>query len=176
MSDDSTYRWQFSDKFGPSNAAMLNIRADSAEEFAVMLADDLPKLRDALRNAASILADIPVPAVGIGDVRAVPPPVYAPAPASVPTPAVITAAPVPPPKGQEIGPVVIEKIEVTRGTSKTGKPYVRHVVHFQGGIKASTFDTLLADVANQLVSRPAFAMVEKTEKFGYELIGLRPAA
>jgi hypothetical protein len=162
--EENGWKYQLSLKFGGS---LLNVRADSAEEFAADM-DEVVKLSEAIKRTAGAYepitpaASFPVsaPQYPIADVRAAPPP----APASAPAPA----------QGQEVGPVTVEKIDQTSGVGQSGKPYTRFMVQFSGNVKASTFDSLTAGAAKSLLGKLAYATLTKWEK-GYNLESVRAA-
>ncbi len=163
--DKETDRWviQVSYKLGPH---MINVRADSMEEI-------LPRLQFISDNAPEIEGHVkifdqkPPEASGQPIVQ----PALAPAPApDRPSPTNVVEKP----KGTEVGPVVILKVEQSEGVSeKTGRPWTRYVVAVPS-LKASTFDTLLAASAKNLLGKQAYLVVTKGN-FGYELEGIRAA-
>lgn len=157
-------------KIGPQNNHLLNIYGDEWEDFKRRL-DAVKENVVELTEALTLFS--PQPNLGIGDARAVPP-----MGGGAPQPAMPQAS-LPQPNGQEVGPLLIEKIEESQGTIKkgprTGQPYVRSVVVFSGGLRASTFDTLIAQAAKALIGRNAYATVRKTEQYGYELDAVRAA-
>ena len=135
---------------------MLNLRANSVAEF-----------REALKE----LSESPEMIIIAGTMFQLEEP--------APTPTQQTLQPVVPiqpaaqpapvaPKGDEVevGPITVTKPSTTRTASAPkGRPYTRHTVTFSSGVKASTFDALVADVAQNLLGKPAYARVEKS-KFG----------
>jgi hypothetical protein len=152
------WRFQLSWKLGQH---MLNVRAVSFEEFR----DYLKALTEAPEMIASALSTFdfepPAPVVPIQQ--------------ALPAPAPKAAA-----GGQEIGPVKVtgyaDKPGVSGPESKNpGKAYVRHQVTLEGGIEASTFDGLVANVAQTLLGKLCYARLEQRGKY-YNLVGIRPAA
>jgi hypothetical protein len=150
------WHFQLSWKLGPH---MLNVRADNMEQFR----EYLKALVEAPEMIVSALSTF-----DFQEPKPTPAPVQQPLPAPAPAPA---------PKGDEVevGPLTITKVEHQEGISAKGRPYTRHTIHLSSGVKASTFDALVADVAQNLLGKPAYARVEKS-KFGYELLNVRPAA
>lgn len=152
-----SWRFQLSWKLGQH---MLNVRADSIEEFRQSLKD----LMDAPEMIVSALTSFEFEQP-------------APVPQAITAPAV---APRPQNGGTEIGPIKLtgyaDKPGVSGPESKTpGKPYVRHAVTFENGVEASTFDGLVASVAQTLLGKMCFARLEQRGKY-YNLSNIRPAA
>jgi len=169
---EGAWNWQLSLKLGRNGQQMLNIRAENWDSFKEALGKLVEDANDEegsrVLEAVGAFEPEPPSAPAIADVRALPPAL-----------AQMAATPAAPPAGastgQQIGPLQVAGYAAQQGTGKNGRPYTRHIVSFAGGIKASTFDSLLADIAQKLIGQMAFATVEKS-RFGYELHGLRPAA
>jgi len=141
---------------------MLNVRARSFEEFRQAL-KDITESPEMIITAMSTFQ------------FEEPPPMAAPVQQALPAPA---------PKaqngGSEIGPVKVtgyaDKPGVSGPQSKNpGRAFVRHVVTLEGGIEASTFDSLVASVAQTLLGKPCYARIEQQGKY-YNLLNIRPAA
>lgn len=166
---DGEWLWQLSIKLGRNNQQMLNIRAKSWEEFKNALAQ-IQEEPETVQEAASAFDTETATQLPLADVRAVPPPVAQTAP----------VATVNTQQGEEIGPITVTSYSPESGVSgpkskRPGTPYTRHNVIFgNGAIKASTFDSLVAQVAQSLLGKPAFVRVNKTQ-YGYDLLNVRPA-
>ena len=162
------WKWQLSLKLGQH---MLNVRADTFEEF---------------RTSLGQMTDSPEMIVAaLGSIEFEPPaPVYA-APAQPFQPPLAQTAPSAssgPQKGQEVGPITVTSIEEKQGISgpqsKTpGRPFTKYEVTFgNGALKASTFDTLVSGAAKNLIGKSVYARVETKGKWGNDLLNVRPAA
>jgi hypothetical protein len=170
--------WQISPKIG---STLINRRCYTTIDFEAAL-EEMKRLAPAIREAVAALEPAPTPGASfpvtapqypVADVRATPPASPAPAPA--------------PAQGQEVGPLTVEKVEaidgigkdkldpVTGAVVKKGRPYTRHVAHFSGGLKASTFDVLVATAARGLIGKLAFIHVTPSSFGGYDLHSVRSA-
>jgi hypothetical protein len=167
---DGSWNWQLSLKLGRNNQQMLNVRAENWEKFKEALTYLTADAGDGdgsfILGAVGAFDSPDQATLPLADVRALPPALAQ--MAATPAPAAGTA-------GQNIGPLQVLNYSAQNGVGKSGRPYTRHVVTFQGGIKASTFDSLLADIAQKLIGQMAMATFVKS-RFGYELHALRPAA
>jgi hypothetical protein len=178
MSEESVetgWIWQISPKIG---STLINRRCYTTIDFEAAL-EEMKRLAPAIREALAAFEPAPTPGASfpvsappqypVADVRATPP--AAPAPA----------------QGQEVGPLTVEKVEaidgigkdkldpVTGAVVKKGRPYTRHVAHFSGGLKASTFDVLVATAARGLIGKLAFVHVTPSSFGGYDLDSVRSA-
>lgn len=162
---EGEWKAQMSYKLGKNNQQMLNLRARSWQELKDMLAE-VEEDHEFVQKAASAFDGEIGTQVPLADVRAVPPPV-----AQMQAVATVNTQ-----QGEEVGPLTVSSVDVKQGTGATGKPYTKYNVILGGGaVKASTFDGLLFQVAQQLMGKMAMVRVQKG-KFGYDLINIRPAA
>jgi hypothetical protein len=142
MSTDGSWRFQLSLKGGEP---MLNVRADTIEDFIAALAR-LEEHREPILLAIASYApprpERPAPAATPGQAQARP---------QKATSGVDGAYRLPSPLAQEIGPVGINGVDVA-STKRDGSPMKspKYTVNFSNGKKFSTFDSLVADAAREL--------------------------
>jgi hypothetical protein len=139
---------------------LINIRADTVVE----MKESLRGMANEAAEILSCIASFSPPA----------PPAQAPGPVQAPL-AAPPAQAAPPVQTPEIGPALVESVEMeTKVSKKNGKPYTRFIVVI-GGVKMSTFDTVDGKAAQSLMGKNAYFTAEKTPDGYYNLTSIRTA-